>query len=456
MNIKITKFSESDHTAWDAYVHRQSDANLYHLSAWKKVIEKTYGHNSYYLMAVRSQSSILSPQSSVLSPQSSALSPQSSVLSPQPSVLSPQSSVLSPQHLNFSPQSSIIGILPLIHMRHFIFGNKLVSIPFFDMGGILADTQDAEQALLAEAIDLGRKLKVDTIEMRHTQLLPWLESQGKGSRGQGFEDSRGSTGCRCKVEGRRTAQKMQPKKNNPTNSTASTHSTFKINHSKFRVQANTTKVRMLLELPGSSDELMKSFKSKLRSQIRRPIKEGLTAKIGGLELLDDFYAVFCVNMRDLGSPVHSKRMMHTVSQVFAETARLVVVYKEIIPVACSLVIGFEDTLENPWASSLREFSRLSPNMLLYWIMLAYACDSGYRFFDFGRSTPGEGTYKFKEQWGAEPHPLHWQTVYLKEPSEPANDGTDKDKFSKAIGYWQKLPVGITRLMGPVIRKHIAL
>ena len=113
---------------------------------------------------------------------------------------------------------------------------------------------------------------------------------------------------------------------------------------------------------------MKSFKSKLRSQIKKPIKEGLEAKVGGPELLEDFYKVFLINMRDLGSPVHSKKLMQNVLVAFLDKAKIIVVYKDRDPLACSLIIEFNDTLENPWASSLREYSRLSPNMLLYWTM----------------------------------------------------------------------------------------
>ena len=77
---------------------------------WKTVIEKTYGHRTYYLMAVDTQSSAPSTKHLDLSPQHSA---------------------------RCTKHSNVVGILPLVHMRHFIFGNKLVSIPFFDMGGIL-------------------------------------------------------------------------------------------------------------------------------------------------------------------------------------------------------------------------------------------------------------------------------------------------------------------------------
>jgi len=220
-------------------------------------------------------------------------------------------------------------------------------------------------------------------------------------------------------------------------------------------QTRSHKVRMLLNLPESSEILMKSFKAKLRSQIKKPLKEGLKSKIGGIDLLDDFYKIFSINMRDLGSPVHSKELMLNVLKEFPNESKIVMVHKDDQPLACSLVIGFKDTLKNPWASALREYSRLSPNMLLYWAMLEYACENGYAYFDFGRSSPDEGTYKFKEQWGAIPTPLHWHYIAL--GGQSINEEiSEKSKFEKAIRYWQKIPVPITKIIGPMIRKHIGL
>ncbi len=160
-------------------------------------------------------------------------------------------------------------------------------------------------------------------------------------------------------------------------------------------------------------------------------------------------------MRDLGSPLHSRKLIKHVLKEFSEKARIVLVYKGSEPLACSIIVGFNDTLENPWASALRQYSRLSPNMLIYWTMLEYACDNGFKYFDFGRSTPDEGTYRFKEQWGAKPEPLHWHFISLN--GQPINEDTsEKSKFDIAIHYWQKLPVPVTKLLGPMIRKHIGL
>jgi FemAB-related protein (PEP-CTERM system-associated) len=392
--ITIKKYTEADKNNWDDYVMQHSQGTLYHLAGWKNVIEKTYSHKTYYLIAVQSTS--------------------------QPPILP-------------ASQLKVVGILPLVHLKHFLFGNTLVSMPFFDMGGILADNNEIEKALLYETVKLCQKLKVQSIELRHTEPLPWLNES--------------------------SMLKAQSSKLNSTNYelSATSHELSTMSHQPSAISYATKshKVRMLLDLPDSSEKLIKSFKSKLRSQIRKPIKEGLKPRIGGLELLDDFYDVFSKNMRDLGSPVHSKQLMKNVLEEFPDKAKIVIIYKENNPIASSLIVGFKRILENPWSSALREYSSLSPNMLLYWTMIEYACDHGYSPFDFGRSSPDEGTYKFKKQWGAEPETLHWHYLSLN-GNVFTEETPEKSKFARAIQYWKKLPVSITKFIGPSIRKYIGL
>jgi len=415
--VTITQFQSNDQLSWDQYVQNHPHATLYHLSGWKNVIEKTYGHKTYYLMAVGKENSLQRRRIFTLcnaEPISQGEGSQFHQETEKKSVKSSKSCLTT---------NSIVGVLPLVHLKHFLFGNSLISIPFFDTGGILADNEEVEKALLSEAIELGQKLRVDNIELRHIKPLSWLSDSKKDSYAFPVE----SVG----------------------------YSTAKLSAMSCAFQTRTHKVRMLLNLPDSSEKLMKSFKSNLRRKIRKPLKEGLSSKIGGLELLEDFYKVFSINMRDLGSPVHAKKLMRNVVEEFPEKSRIVIVNKDSEPWACSLIIGFKNILENPWVSALREYRRLYPNMLLYWTMLEYACDNDYNCFDFGRSSPDEGTYKFKKQWGAKPNQLNWH--YISPNSQPIDEETsDKSKFDKAIRYWQKLPIPVTKAIGPRIRKHIGL
>jgi hypothetical protein len=92
-------------------------------------------------------------------------------------------------------------------------------------------------------------------------------------------------------------------------------------------------------------------------------------------------------------------------------------------------------------------------MLLYWSCLEFACRRGYTVFDFGRSTPGEGTFRFKEQWGARPHQLYWY-YWLRAGGQIPQVNPANPKYRTAIALWQRLPLGVTRWAGPRIVKYI--
>ena len=366
-----------DRERWDEYVRKHPDASLYHLFGWRDVIHRTYGHDTYYLMAVRGEHTTATQTGDGTT----------------------------------VPAGETAGILPLVHLKNFMFGNCLVSMPFVDGGGVLADRSEVGESLLSEAVAIGRRIGADRIELRCERAIASCDDAIRaGSDGQA---------------------------------------------APLMIAKRSDKVRMLLKLPSSSEELVKSFKSKLRSQINRPLKEGCTSSIGGLELLEDFYRVFLINMRELGSPVHSKALMRHVLEVFSEHSRIIVVYSSKTPIASALVTGFNEVLRNPWASSDRKHASLSPNMLLYLRMLEFACDNGYKMFDFGRSTRDEGTYRFKEQWGAVAAPLHWYLVSLDGKTIDA-DSSRMERFELAARLWRKLPLVATKVIGPRIRKHISL
>jgi serine/alanine adding enzyme len=371
--VKIRGVDASDRESWDSYVCRHPEASLFHLFGWREIIHGTYGHKTYYLMAVCIESKTATGRGGNSS----------------------------------SFAENTVGILPLVHLKHVLFGNSLVSLPYVDGGGVLADSGEVEDSLLSEAIALARRLGAESIGLRCERAI---------AASDGMSDGSGMLA---------------------------------------RVVKRSSKVRMLLSLPGSSAELAKSFKSKLRSQINKPLKEGCTSSTGGLELLEDFYKVFAINMRDLGSPVHSKDLMRHVLEAFKDRSRILVVYHSGVPVASALVTGFNEVLRNPWASSDRKYASMSPNMLLYLRMLEFACDNGYKVFDFGRSTTGEGTYRFKEQWGAVAAPLHWYLISLNGKSLDPN-ASGMERYELAGRLWSKLPLVVTKVIGPRIRKHISL
>jgi FemAB-related protein (PEP-CTERM system-associated) len=287
----------------------------------------------------------------------------------------------------------VCGVLPLVLISSWLFGRFLVSLPFVNYGGVIADDVAVRDALLLEASSRAAGLGAQYIELRHcgNSELAW------------------------------------PKKDH--------------------------KVSMRLDLPTRFDDLMKTFSAKLRSQVRRGEKEGMTFHVGGQEMLDDFYQVFTRNMRDLGTPVYRKRFFAAILSAFPKDARIAIAKYKGNPVAAGFLYGFRHTLEIPWASSDRRYARFAPNMFLYGAVLRYACEQGYRCFDFGRSSKDSGTYRFKEQWGARPVQLHW--YYWLRASGPLPElNPQNPKYAPAIRLWQELPISVTTMIGPMIAKYL--
>lgn len=219
------------------------------------------------------------------------------------------------------------------------------------------------------------------------------------------------------------------------------------------------KVRMLLPLPESAEALWGSFKSKLRSQIRKAEKNGLTFSTSKTEDgVSAFYEVFAKNMRDLGSPVHALRWFSELQKAYGHNMEIGLVFKDETVVGAGILLFAGNKVSIPWASTLREYNKLAPNMLLYWNLLRISCERRCTEFDFGRSTFNEGTYKFKSQWGALPVELEWKspvngTLKSIEQASSKKPGRVRVLIENA---WRKLPLGLTIQLGPAIRKYISL
>ncbi len=296
-------------------------------------------------------------------------------------------------YLTAENDGMIKGILPLVLLNSRVFGRFFVSLPFCSYGDICTDNKEAKELLLQEAINIAKREKVEHIELRHLE-----------------------------------------------------------NHN-LSLPAKKTKVTLFLELKTNPEDIWKNFKSKLRNRVRKAEKAGLRAEIEGKEGLDNFYRLFAVNMRNLGTPVYSKGFFNNILNEFPKITKIFSVYLSNKVIASGLTIGFKNTLEVPWSNSLRKYRQLYPNMLLYWKMIEYASKRGYRYFDFGRSSWNSGTFKFKVQWGAKPKQLYWQ-YWVRDGDKLPEINPDNPKYKVAIKIWQKLPLFITKIIGPRIAKNL--
>lgn len=287
--------------------------------------------------------------------------------------------------------NEIRGLLPLVQMKSKLFGHYFISLPFFNYGGLLTDNTAIDNILIDTVKNLNKTYKVDHAELRHT---------------------------------------------------------FKSNELACR----DDKVTMILELPGDIETLWKGLGSKLRSQIKRADSRNIVIKSGSIKLLDDFYLVFSRNMRDIGTPVYSKRFFKEIISNLPQS-NFIVIYLDEKPVSASLIIGWKNTIEVPWASTIKSVNKYCINMRLYWEMLKISIEEGYALFDFGRCTSNSNTYRFKKQWGAKKHQLYWHYI-LNNKSDIPHINPSNPKYKIFINIWKHLPLKVSELIGPYLIKYI--
>lgn len=242
------------------------------------------------------------------------------------------------------------GFLPLSLVSSLLFGKYLVSLPYLNTNGVIAQSTDVQAQLISRAVTLADELGAKHLELRHESPVAHPELNA----------------------------------------------------------AMTSKVHMRLDLPPTADALWKGFDPKVRNQVRKGEKPGFGVAWGGEELLPGFYDVLCHNMRDLGSPVYGLRLFRDILTAFPGDAEICLVTDGDKPAAAALLLHGWGVTEVPTASAKKEYNPACVNMLMYSKLLERAVARGQAQFDFGRSTTEGSTFKFKKQWGAKPHPATWQ------------------------------------------------
>jgi FemAB-related protein (PEP-CTERM system-associated) len=282
------------------------------------------------------------------------------------------------------------AVLPLVRVRSRIFGHYLVSLPFLNDGGPLG-TQAARDRLVAEAVSEARRTRADLLELR----------------------TRDATG--------------------------------------LQLSRSDRKITVVLPLPSVAESLFKGFPAKLRSQIRRPIKEGLTVRFGP-EQREPFYEVFTRTMRDLGTPVLPRAFFERIATAFPELALFGVVYRGEEPLAAGCGFTWRNEFEMTWAGSLRASRPIAANMLLYWSFMEHVIGRGVSAFNFGRCTPGSGTHHFKRQWGGVDVPLPWSQWSSRDVQ--ATPSPDRPLYRAAAAVWRRLPLAMVNRLGPVLARRL--
>jgi FemAB-related protein (PEP-CTERM system-associated) len=293
-----------------------------------------------------------------------------------------------------SADGRLQAVLPLVRVRSVLFGHYLVSLPFVNYGGPLGEAVGIRE-VVSRAVALAQVGRVKLLELRSPQQLP------------------------------------------------------------VDLSVSHRKITVLLDLPpggGSAEPVWQALPGKVRSQVRRPQKEGVSVTFG-LDQLDAFYGVFSHHMRDLGTPVQSRGLFQAIAETFPDDVWFGCAYLQGRAIAAGCGFRWGDEFEMTWASSLREYNQIAPNMLLYWGFLERCVGLGVRRFNFGRCTPDSGTHKFKRQWGGRDEPLWWYQ-YTLDGAAAATPSPDDAAYAWGPRLWRHLPLPVANLLGPRIVRYV--
>jgi FemAB-related protein (PEP-CTERM system-associated) len=340
--LTVDLLEEGGEPAWDDFAQQAPDATLFHLSGWRRVIEKAFGHRTFYLVARRG--------------------------------------------------SDICGVLPLTQIKSALFGNSLISNAFCVQGGVVASELEAGERLRAEAVRIARELKVDCVEIRAASGAPqpWQTKSGV--------------------------------------------------YAIFR-----------RPLAPDAESNFKSIPKLRRKKIRKAMNNGLTSKIDSG--VDQLHHVYAQSVRRLGTPVFSKRYFRLLKEAFGSSCEVLTVMHKSDPVASSMIFYFRDRMMTYYGGGDFDARSLAANDFMYWEIIQRGCERGARVFDFGRSKIGTGSYDFKHEWGFEPTPLTYE-YFLQGSQKIPEINPLNPKYQLAIKVWQRLPLSITKLIGPAIVRSI--
>ncbi len=350
-SIEIKELDGQSIQRWDAFVEVCPEATFFHRAGWKKAIEAGMGHRARFLYAERN--------------------------------------------------GSIEGVLPLGHVKSFLFGNALMSAPFCVYGGIAAQSDAARAALHQAAEELARRLGVDYLEMRNAQFAQ-TESSESALPNENW-----------------LAKEL---------------------YVTFRKEIDPDPEKNLLSIP-----------RKQRAVVRKGIKAELVSEID--TDIHRFYDAYAQSVRNLGTPVFPKKFFSVLRDVFGEQCEVLTVVKDGQLISSVMSFYFRDEVLPYYGGGTSEARAVKGNDFMYWELMRRAGERGIRIFDYGRSKMGTGSYSFKKNWGFEPEPLKYEYLLVK-ASEIPDVNPLNPKYQLFIKAWKRLPLSVSKFVGPFISRNL--
>jgi FemAB-related protein (PEP-CTERM system-associated) len=344
MALTCRPLDETREGAWDAFVASHPDGTFFHRAAWRRVVERAFGHRAHYLMTER--------------------------------------------------DGAVTGVLPLGHVRSALFGSSLISVPFCVYGGPLAVDRESFAALVAAAEALMEPARASTLELRFLTPPPedWLDSGRWPER-------------------------------------SDLYVTFR--------------------KPISADDAanLKAIPRKQRAMVRKGIDRGLASSAD--QNVDLLHAIYAESVRNLGTPVFSRRYFRILAEIFRDRMDVVTIRDGERPVASVMNFYWRDEVLPYYGGGTAAARDCHANDFMYWEVMRRAAARGSGLFDFGRSKSGTGAFAFKKNWGFSPAPLHYRFRLAPGAAIPEHNPLNP-KYRLFIAAWKKLPLAVANVLGPPI------
>ncbi|MDH5545605.1 MAG: FemAB family PEP-CTERM system-associated protein [Gammaproteobacteria bacterium] len=338
----VKELDSKNAAAWNKFVFEHPEATFFHRAEWKEVIQRTYGHPMYFLYA--------------------------------------------------EEQGEIKGVLPLGQVKSRVFGNALISLPFYVHGGILSSSTEAFDALTQKSIALAKQLNVDYMEFR----------------------------------------------------------TIRQQHSDWAVKSDLY-ARFRKEIDPDVETNMTNIPRKQRAVVRKGISAGLNSEWD--TDIDRFYESYAYSLHGLGTPAFPRKLFHILKEVFKDDCDVLSIFKDGQLVSSVMNFYFRGEVLPYYAGASDLARQYKAHDFMYWELMRRSCERGLKWFDYGRSKVGTGPYSFKKNWGFEPEPLEYE-YFLVNAAEVPNVSPTNPKYAVFINTWKKLPFWATKVIGPKINRYL--
>jgi FemAB-related protein (PEP-CTERM system-associated) len=283
---------------------------------------------------------------------------------------------------------AITGVLPLARVRTMLFGDTLISVPFCVYGGPLAADAESAAALSAHAAVLLEKTGASAIEFRH----------------------------RASVEG-------------------------------DWLERPDLYVTFRKKIEADDEKNMKAIPRKQRAMVRKGIQNGLRS-IADRDACS-LHGIYAESVRNLGTPVFSRRYFRMLTEVFGDDCDIVTVIDGESAIASVMNFWFRDEVLPYYGGGTSAARHRAANDFMYWEVMRRAAARGCRLFDFGRSKIGTGSHDFKKNWGFAPENLSYRYKLAPGAAIPDHNPLNP-KYRLFIAGWKRLPLAVANAIGPSI------